>query len=109
MRVRAALKILDKRYKIGDIVKVKAIIIHPMDTGFYKDKYSGKVKPRFYIKKARLFYEEKEVASFDFGVAASENPVVIFPLRVTKKGKLKIVWENNRGESFMKETDIHPL
>ena len=48
-KFRAGAKILDKNYKVGDTVKVQTIIIHRMDTGFAKDKSTGKRLPQFYV------------------------------------------------------------
>lgn len=95
-------------YKPGETVKVIAILKHPMETGFRKDKYSGELKPKFYIQKITAFFEDAKIAEFDMDAAASKNPKVIFPYNIEKEGMLKVVYENNKGEIFEKSEKITP-
>ena len=46
---KSMIKIKPKKFKVGDIVKVDFIVIHPMDTGLQKDKKTGEIKPAHYI------------------------------------------------------------
>ncbi|RMD46363.1 MAG: thiosulfate oxidation carrier complex protein SoxZ, partial [Aquificota bacterium] len=45
----AMIKVKPRRYKKGDIVRVDSIIMHPMNTGFMKNKKTGKIIPADYI------------------------------------------------------------
>ncbi len=105
---RGVIKPVNRDYKIGDVVVFQAITIHPMDTGFQKDKHSGKVKPRFFVETLKIFYDEKMVCSFDFEVSSSPNPKIKFPLKITKSGVVKAVWEDNRGNRLEKSVKISP-
>jgi len=109
MARRAAVMIMSRDYKVGDVVKVKAIIIHPMDTGFIKDKRTGRVKPRFFIKRVTAYYNDKIIAHFDLEVAASQNPKIIFPVKITAPGMIKVIFENNKGEKTVKSTEVSPV
>jgi len=40
---------LPRRYHKGDVIPVKALITHPMETGFRKNKKTGKRIPAYYI------------------------------------------------------------
>jgi len=95
-------------YKTGETVKIWAVLIHPMDTGFQKDKHSGTIKPAFYIKKITAFFENKKVAEFDISASASANPKIVFPYKITGIGALKVVFENNKGEIMEKSVKIQP-
>ncbi len=108
MQLRGTVKILDDGYKVGDIVKVKFITIHKMDTGFTKDKESGKSFPRFFMKEAVASFEGKEVARFTFDVALSQNPAIVFPLKVTGAGELVVDFLNSEGEKAQKKVLIKP-
>ena len=105
---RAALKIIDQHYAIGDIVKVQIIIIHPMETGFAKDNRTGKVKPRFYVKEIEIYYNDKHVSWFELDVSASQNPKIKFPLKITAAGVLKVKFINSEGEVTEKSVDVTP-
>jgi sulfur-oxidizing protein SoxZ len=105
---RAAVKILDNKYEVGDVVKVQAIIIHPMDTGFQKDKHSGKMKPRFYVRDIEVFYNDKRIAWLELGVSASQNPKVIVPVKVTGPGELKFKFTNSEDEVTERSVKVKP-
>ena len=105
---RGVIKPVSRDYKVGDVVIFQAITIHPMDTGFQKDKHSGKIKPRFFVQRLQIFYNDKEVCSFDFEVSSSPNPKVKFPLKIKAPGVVKAVWRDNMGQSFTKSVKITP-
>ncbi len=105
---RGIVKPTTREYKEGDVVIFQAITIHPMDTGFQKDKHSGRIKPRFFVKELKIFYNDKEVCNFDFEVSASPNPKVKFPLRIKGAGVVRALWIDNRGNRFEKSVKINP-
>ncbi len=105
---RAGVKILDKKYKVGDVVKVQSIIIHRMDTGFAKDKSTGRRLPQFYVTTETIYYNDKKICDFEFGVSASHNPKIKFPVKITGPGTLKVVFEDNRGNRQEKSVKIRP-
>ncbi|MDD5051472.1 MAG: thiosulfate oxidation carrier complex protein SoxZ [Sulfuricurvum sp.] len=108
MELRGVVKILDQSYKVGDVVKAKIIVIHKMDTGFTKDKESGKQFPRFYMKEITATYNGVIVAHFDLDVATSQNPVIQFPLKVTAPGTLVVDFVNSEDEKGQKTVAITP-
>lgn len=108
MELRGVVKILDEKYKIGDTVKVKIIVIHKMDTGFSKDKESGKTFPRFYMKEIKASFNGQSVANFELDVAASQNPVIQFPLKVTAAGELVVEFINSENDKAQKKVAITP-
>lgn len=108
MELRGVVKILDKTYKVGDVVKAKIIIIHKMDTGFVKDKESGKLYPRFYMKEITATYNGTVVAHFDLDVASSANPTIQFPFRVTGPGNLVVDFVNSEDDKAQKSVAVTP-
>ncbi len=105
---RGVIKPLRDDYKTGDVVIFQAITIHPMDTGFQKDKHSGQTKPRFFVETLDIYYNDKKVCDFAFEVSASPNPKVKFPLMIQGPGTVKAVWTDNRGQTFTKTVKINP-
>jgi len=104
----AGAKILDKNYKVGDTVKVQTIIIHRMDTGFAKDKSTGKRLPQFYVTNESIYYNDKLICDFEFGVSASHNPKLKFPVKITGHGTIKVVFEDNKGNKQEKTIKVTP-
>ena len=109
MELRGTVKILDEGYKVGDVIKAKIIVIHKMDTGFGKDKESGKSFPRFYMKEITATYNGKMVAHFELDVATSTNPVIQFPVKVTGAGTLVVDFINSEGDKAQKTVVIAPI
>ena len=108
MARRAALKILDKSYGVGDTIKVQGIIIHPMDTGFTKDKHSGQIKPRFYVRDIEVFYNGERISWIELGVSASQNPKVVIPVKVTGPGEVTFKFTNSEDEVTEKSVKVTP-
>jgi thiosulfate oxidation carrier complex protein SoxZ len=109
MELRGVVKILDQNYKVGDVVKAKIIVIHKMDTGFSKDKESGKQFPRFYMKEIIATYNGQTIAHFDLDVASSQNPVIQFPVKITGPGEIVVDFINSEDDKAQKKVTITPV
>lgn len=84
----------------GDITKVKALISHPMETGFRKNKKTGKKIPAHFIQEVTCKYKGKTVFTANWGPAVSKNPYLAFELKNVAKGDtLTLSWVDNKGES----------
>ena len=57
-----------------DVATVRAIIRHPMETGFRVDDETGKLVPEHYIKKILVEHNTNIVFSCDWSRAVSKNP-----------------------------------
>ncbi len=94
--------------KKGDVIPVKALIIHPMETGLRKDKNTGERIPAHYINEVTVFYGDTLVTRFDWSFAVSANPLITFHLKVDKAAPLRIIWKDNRGGVYEKTVQIKP-
>lgn len=85
--------------EMGEIVEVKAMIQHPMETGYRRDA-KGDVIPRDIIKRFRCTYDGNTVfeATFFPGIAA--NPFLAFCLRATRTGPIEFSWTDQHGETW---------
>lgn len=91
-KVRANLK--------GDVTTVKALITHPMETGFRKDKKTGKKIPAHYIQDLVAEHNGKKILNAEWGPAVSKNPYISFKFKGAKAGdKIKLSWVDNKGKS----------
>ena len=89
----------------GEIVEIKTLISHKMETGLRKDK-DGKVIPRQIINKFTCTFNGKEVFSADWHPAISANPYMAFHLRATESGKPEFAWQAENGETYSKSASL---
>jgi sulfur-oxidizing protein SoxZ len=97
---------LPSSIKAGDVVRVRCLVIHPMER-IERDK-AGKIidKKYQYIDKVTVTYLGKTVASFDTTQSVSENPFFAFPLKVTDPGKVTVTFIDTVGGKYEGTADI---
>jgi sulfur-oxidizing protein SoxZ len=84
--------------KKGDILEIKALIRHPMETGYRVDQV-GKPIPRNIIKTFSVTYAGTEVFRMDLTQGVSANPFIAFSTVATETGELVFNWEDEHGEA----------
>jgi sulfur-oxidizing protein SoxZ len=83
----------------GDVVDFKALLRHPMDSGFVKDS-DGNVIPPHYIEIVTIKVGDKTVFTANWGPAVSKDPYLEFKFKGAKKGDaVAVSWIDNKGES----------
>lgn len=82
---------LPKQAKRGELVEVRIVVQHPMETGYRRDA-EGKRVPRNAIHSLACRYNGTEVfrATLSTGIAA--NPFLRFFLRAGDSGELDFWW-----------------
>jgi len=92
--------------KSDDVVKVRILVIHPMER-IERDR-QGKIIERNYnyIDKVLVTYLGKTVASFDTTQNVSENPFFAFAFRATDPGHLKVTFTDTTGGRYEGMADI---
>lgn len=88
-----------KTAKVGEIVEIKSLITHEMESGQRKDK-DGAVIPRKIINKFVATANGKEVFSAAIAPAISANPYIAFKMKVEAATELKLVWTEDGGAEF---------
>ena len=89
----------------GEIIEVRAMIAHPMETG-YREGLNGERIPRHVIKRFVCKYEGEEIFSADLFPAIAANPFISFTTVATVSGKLTFEWTDDRGETQTASTEI---
>jgi len=98
MRIRTKLE--------GDVVQVRVLMSHPMETGLRKDA-AGQPVPAHFIELVSFTYQDRTVLSAQWGPAVSRNPYLSFKIRGAARGeKLTITWVDNMGDSRTDEATI---
>jgi len=92
--------------KPGEVIKVRSLVIHPMER-VERDKQGKLIDRRYnYINKVVVTYLGKPVVTFETTQSVSENPFFSFPLRVTDPGKLTITFLDTTGAKYEGSVDI---
>jgi sulfur-oxidizing protein SoxZ len=105
MTMATALLYVPKTAKKGDIVALKAVFSHPMETGYRRD-VSGKAIPRDIVSKFACTYAGEEVFRADFFPAVAANPFISFTTVATVSGPLVFTWTDDAGKSWSETTQL---
>jgi sulfur-oxidizing protein SoxZ len=89
----------------GEIIEIKALVAHEMETGFRRTQY-GAVIPRNIITAFVCTYNGVEIFSADFHPAISANPYVAFPTIATESGTIACSWSGDNGYSVTESATI---
>jgi len=89
----------------GDLITVNAIVVHPMDTGFFRTA-DGQPIPAYFIKDVRITYGDEQVARFEWTSGVSKDPIVSFTLTADREAPLTMVWTDNKGGVYRQSVNI---
>ena len=93
---------LPSSIKQGDVIRVRALVIHPMEI-VQRDK-QGKIISKNYqfIHSLAVAFNGREIMRAE----TSQNPSFTFPLKVDKPGKLTITFSDTTGKSYEGSAEI---
>ena len=103
--VKPRIKLDKKEAKQGDLIEVKALVSHIMETGQRKDS-AGNTIPRKILNKFTCTVNGKEVFSADFEPAISANPYIQFKFRAQESGPVVLTWIDDDGSKIVGEESI---
>jgi len=89
---------LPPKAKRGEVVSVKTLIQHKMETGF-RFTTTGAPIPRDIITTFVAVYNGEEVFRADLFPAVAANPFVSFHLIATESGPIELTWTGDNGFS----------
>ena len=99
------IKLDKKEAKKGDLVEVKALVSHVMESGQRKDQ-DGKTIQRKILNKFTCTVNGKEVFSADFEPAVAANPYIQFKFRAQESGAVVLTWTDDDGSKIVGEEKI---
>ena len=105
MAVKPRIKLDKKEAKKGDIVEVKALVSHIMESGQRKDA-KGETIPRKILNKFTCTVNGKEVFAADFEPAISANPYIQFKFKAQESGPVVLTWTDDDGSTIVGEETI---
>ena len=104
MAERPRLK-LPREAKKGEVIEIKTLIAHIMESGQRKDK-DGMTIPRKIINKFTCEFNGKPVFSCEIEPAVAANPYLQFSARVEESGTFKFAWTDDDGTTITAEEKI---
>jgi sulfur-oxidizing protein SoxZ len=105
VEVKPRIKLDKKQAKKGDIVEVKALVSHMMETGLRKDE-NGNPIARKILNKFSCTVNGREVFSVDFEPAISANPYIQFKFRAEESGPVVLTWTDDDGTKIIGQDSI---
>ena len=91
--------------KAGEVLEVKTLISHEMETGQRKDA-AGNTVPRKLIKKFTATFNGQDIMSADWYTAVSANPYQSFFVKVPETGTFEFSWLDDDGSVYKSEHKI---
>ena len=86
------------RAKRGEVIEIKTLIQHPMETGYRLDKMGAAI-PRDIIKSFICTYDGAEVFRAELFPAIAANPFIAFFTIATEGGELVFSWTDDHGQT----------
>jgi sulfur-oxidizing protein SoxZ len=91
--------------KRGEIIEIKTLIQHDMETG-YRVGTNGNMIPRDIITNFVCKYNGEEIFSAELFPAISANPFFTFTTIATESGKISFEWTGDNGFAASESADI---
>ncbi len=83
----------------GEVVTIKTLISHPMESGQRKDS-DGNVIPRSIINRFVCDFNGENVIDVVLAPAISTNPYFQFEAKVPEAGEFKFTWYDDDGSVY---------
>lgn len=98
MKIRAAAE--------GDVVTVKVLMSHPMETGRRRNE-KGEAIPAHFIQHVTVTHKGRVVLAAQWGTSIAANPFLTFRFKGGAKGDaVKVAWLDSHGDSRSDEVAI---
>ena len=93
------------RARRGEIVEIKTLISHTMETGFRRTQLGAPI-PRDIIRRLVCTYNGAEVFRAELHPAISANPFIVFSTIAVESGTLEFHWTGDNGFSVTQSAAI---
>ncbi|GJE72482.1 thiosulfate oxidation carrier complex protein SoxZ [Methylorubrum podarium] len=92
---------LPKTAKPDEVIAIKTLISHPMETGF-RPGADGRILPRNIVTEFVCRFEGEEVFRAELFPASAANPYFTFTWVATASGRFTFTW---RGDAGFEQTE----
>ncbi|MBI1778417.1 MAG: thiosulfate oxidation carrier complex protein SoxZ [Proteobacteria bacterium] len=91
--------------KRGEIIEIKTLISHPMETGF-RVGYNGEMIPRDIIDLFVCTYNGEEIFRATLAPAIAANPFITFHTVASESGTIAFRWSGDNGFAMIESAAI---
>jgi sulfur-oxidizing protein SoxZ len=91
--------------KRGEVIEIKTLIAHAMETGFRRNQL-GAALPRDIIQLFVCTYNGAEIFRAELHPAIAANPFISFSTVATESGTLEFRWTGDNGYSVTQSARI---
>lgn len=85
--------------KPGELIEIKTLISHEMESGQRKDA-AGKIVPRRIINTFIAEFNGKMVFEAEWNPAISSNPYQSFYFKAAESGEFTFIWKDDDGSNY---------
>ena len=96
---------LPARARRGEVIEIKTLIAHPMETG-YRLGPTGAAIARDTINRFTCTYNGEEVFAAELYPAIAANPFIAFFTVATESGEIAFSWTDDRGQT---QTEVRQI
>ena len=93
------------RARRGEIIEIKTLISHQMETGYRRSQLGARI-PRDIIRLFVCTYNGAEVFRAELYPAIAANPFIVFSTIATESGTLAFQWTGDNGFSVTESAAI---
>jgi sulfur-oxidizing protein SoxZ len=97
--------VVPREVKKGEVVEIKTLITHPMETGHRRDGM-GRPIPRDIINRFVATYDGEEVFRADLFPGVAANPYIAFTTVATESGEIAFTWTDDQGATHTEKAKI---
>jgi sulfur-oxidizing protein SoxZ len=102
---KTLMRLLPREYKKGDVIEVRALLVHPNHNGRRKLAEGGYIA-RHFVHSIDVFYGDTNVLSIRASTSLSQNPYFTFKLKAEKPAPLRIEYVDSKGERFSQTAEV---
>jgi sulfur-oxidizing protein SoxZ len=93
------------RARRGEIIEIKTLVSHPMETGYRRTQLGARI-PRDIVRLFVCRYNGVEIFRAELHPAIAANPFIVFPTIATESGTLTFQWTGDNGFSVTESAAI---
>jgi sulfur-oxidizing protein SoxZ len=97
---------LPESAKVGDVIEIKTLISHVMETGQRKDP-DGKTIPRNILNSFAAKFAGTEVFTAELHPGISANPYLSFFMKVPGPGEFEFTWVEDGGAKIVEKQKLN--
>jgi len=89
-----------------EVITIKTLISHKMESGQRKDRKTGKKIPRKIINKFTVTFNGVQVFATEIQPGVSANPFLQFNIKVPESGEFEFIWVDDDGSIYKTKKSI---